>query len=639
MKNVLTCLSFILFFGYIALAQDYKTHKVKQGESIESIAKTYKVTPFDIIALNPDAKTNLEPNIVLVIPKSKILETPIETEIKKLLNYVTHKVKRKETLFSISQKYNIEIEDIKKHNKRLYSEGLKKGDRIQIPKFGIVKSTTNLGNTLKKYKVQQSEGKWRVAYKFGISVPELEKLNPKIIDEELQFGQEVIVPNIADNEELEVDEEYGYYTVLPKEGFLALYRKTGLQQDELETLNPILKEGGLKVGMILKVPKSVEALVGGDYKKFSLIDNIINYDTKRLAVMLPFRLHRLDMDSISNIKEQLNRDGGILNISLDFHTGVLVALDSAKQLGISTKLDVYDTRARIGDVTRIINDNNFSNYDAVIGPLIADNFERAASMLQSERVPIISTVKTLKNVYRNVFQTQPEEALLRNVITNYVEKDTLVKNIIIISDSKSKAKSDILKQRFPRAKQIFSRKDKEDKEAYFILPKDIEEEFKPGMNVVFLETENSGYVSSISSMLSSFIDEELGVEVVLMTTDKNRAFEGNEISNNDLSKLKFQYPSAEKPYDPDVENAFVTKYMNTFGTSPNRYAARGFDITMDILLRLASTENSLYDAVDQEMETEYIENKFRYSKTTFGGFYNQATYIVKYEDLKIVEVK
>ena len=42
------------------LAQNYKTHKVKQGETIESIAKQYLVTPFDIYALNPDAKNNLE---------------------------------------------------------------------------------------------------------------------------------------------------------------------------------------------------------------------------------------------------------------------------------------------------------------------------------------------------------------------------------------------------------------------------------------------------------------------------------------------------------------------------------------------------------------------------------------------------
>ncbi len=33
-------------------------------------------------------------------------------------------------------------------------------------------------NIIQKYTVLAKEGKWRIAYKFGISVPELEALNP-----------------------------------------------------------------------------------------------------------------------------------------------------------------------------------------------------------------------------------------------------------------------------------------------------------------------------------------------------------------------------------------------------------------------------------------------------------------------------
>ena len=36
---------------------------------------------------------------------------------------------------------------------------------------------------------------------------------------------------------------------------------------------------------------------------------------------------------------------------------------------------------------------------------------------------------------------------------------------------------------------------------------------------------------------------------------------------------------------------------------------------------------------------EYIENKFRYSKKLFGGYINEASYIIMYDDLKLVEVK
>ncbi|MBT8377501.1 MAG: LysM peptidoglycan-binding domain-containing protein, partial [Bacteroidia bacterium] len=70
MKNIVIIIVFI--FAMNLYAQNNKTHKVEAGETIESIAKKYLVTPFDIYALNPDAKKKLRPNLVLIIPNSKV---------------------------------------------------------------------------------------------------------------------------------------------------------------------------------------------------------------------------------------------------------------------------------------------------------------------------------------------------------------------------------------------------------------------------------------------------------------------------------------------------------------------------------------------------------------------------------------
>lgn len=642
MKKLLISLSFICLFSINAIAQEYKTHKVKAGETIESIAKIYMVTPFDIYALNPDAKTSLQPNKVLIIPKSKVLENPVETQTTKLIGYKTHKVRRKETLYSISKKYNITIDDIKKHNNRLYSENLRKGDKINIPKYGNVSSITNLGNTIKTYKVLPKEGKWRVAYKFGITIDELEKLNPKLKDT-LQIGDIINVPNIANNEEKVVDDTYGYYTVVPREGFLALERKLGLTQAEIEDLNPELVESGLKAGMIIKVPKDVNNNVGdGNIQRAVLMDKLVNFNTKNIAVMLPFRLNRIDMDSIQEVKSMLRKEG-LLNISLDFYTGVLMAIDSAKQLGISTKLDVYDTMARITEVSHILNDNDFSQYDAIIGPFMPDCFDRTASILRIENVPMVSPVSIPSHLYRNVFQTIPSNELMLKKMVAFVKQDSIPSRIIIISDEKHRAVNNALKREFSLAKQIFSRKNEETgKDAYYILKEDIEEELLDGRTIVFLETKDEGFVSNVVSMLNGFngVDEELEIEreIILMTTNKNSAFDGENVSNNyALSNLKFHYPSANRPFNNEQSNSFVKQYKKQWNTTPNRYAIRGFDLTMDVLLRLA-TQDDLYDASTNDIETEYVENKFRYSKKMFGGYYNEAVYIVKYDDLKIIEV-
>jgi len=643
MRRFLIAICFIVY-SWTSIAQNYRTHKVETGETIESIAKKYLVTPYDIYALNPDAKSGLTPQMVIIIPQSKLADNPTEIEERELLGFKTHKVKRKETLFSISKKYAISIDDIKKHNKRLYSEPMKRGNKIQIPQYKIIMVSNNLENTIKKYEVQPREGKWRIAYKFGMTIEELEAINPNM-NEILQVGEEINVPNIADNEVKTVDEEFGYYHVLPKEGFYRLNLKLGLSQEELEELNPNLKEQGLKAGMILKVPQSIDVQTQiVSIEQTSLLHKMKNMSPKRLAVMLPFRLHRVDLDSIREARNMVENDG-YMSVALDFHSGVLMALDSLKQFGISTTLDVYDTQARVTQVSKILSDNDFTIYDAVIGPFTSEAFDRTAETLKNDNVPVISAVTKPMELYRNVYQTIPSDDYLRKLLINYVKKDPERKQVIIISDAKNKSVNDAIHSEFSGAKQLFSRKNKEGKEANYILRDDLELVLNEGKNIVFLETINEGFVSNVTSMLSALNgttvyenDRSVEREIILMTTNKNRAFEGVNISNIDLSNLKFHYPSVNRDYDSEQQNSFVRKYQREYKTEPNRYAVRGFDLTMDILLRLAS-DDDFYDASDSEIETEYVENKFRYNKKLFGGYFNEAAYIVKFEDLKLVEVK
>ncbi|NND10309.1 MAG: amino acid ABC transporter substrate-binding protein [Flavobacteriaceae bacterium] len=420
--------------------------------------------------------------------------------------------------------------------------------------------------------------------------------------------------------------------------------KLGLTKEELEELNPELKDGGLKDGMILKVPKSniVLASSGNITGKFSLLDSINDFERKHLVVMLPFELHRVNPDSVYEAKRRI-KNRRSLNVSLDFHSGVLMALDSAKRLGISTKLDVYDTRNQEYEVSSIINRNNFSAVDAVIGPLMVKNFNRAASELKRDRIPVISPIVDKVQMYDNVFQTRPSDDMLRGKIIDFVAQDTLVDKVIIVSDSKHKNISSILKGKFPKAKQILSRmkmdkKKKTETDGYYVITEDFEDVIQPGKNVVFLETQDEGFVANVSSMLNSLINIEEKIEIVLMTTNKNSAFEGDNIRNVHLSNLRFHYPTVQKDYDEETNNLFVNQYKDKYGIAPNKFAVRGFDMTLDILLRLSANEN-LFKGANYDMETEYVENKFNYKKKLFGGYYNEAAYIVKYDNLRLVEAQ
>ena len=99
----------ILFFSCVSLhAQKYETHAVKQGETLESIAKHYRVTPYSILSLNPEVKDGVKANTILIVPLAEQQTTgeqPQTGQPGEVTRFITHKVNRKETLYGISKQY------------------------------------------------------------------------------------------------------------------------------------------------------------------------------------------------------------------------------------------------------------------------------------------------------------------------------------------------------------------------------------------------------------------------------------------------------------------------------------------------------------------------------------------------------
>ena len=638
MKNLLIFLG-IVVFSLTGYAQNLKKHIVKAGESVEGIAKRYKISTADIYALNPDASSDIVINSILIIPESfsEILNAPLVG--KEIEFYKVHKVRRKETLFSIAGKYDVSIEDLKAHNESLRLNKLRPRKKIYIPIFKENK-TPSYNSSLQPYTVLAKEGKWRIAYKFGISVPQLEALNPGM-GSDLKEGQKLNVPNIVVSDKNEIKEDqFGYYIVKAREGFYRIQKKLGLSKEVLDSLNPQLAIKGLKLGMVLKVPKlSVKNIEKALVFTTSLSDSFVDLSPVNIGLLLPFKTKSIDSESLNLAKAQLKRDGYI-NIATDFYSGVAVAIDSAKQLGISVNLDVFDTNAKALDVKTILNQTNFAKYDAILGPITSQNFELTANHVLSDSIPVISPFVRSKSNYLNLFQTIPEANWLRTKMVSYVKTDTIPHHTLIIYDSKSKTTANYLKTVFPSASLMPSKVNNKGIEQFYLLLKDVRKVLLSGRTIVFLESNNESFVSNVTSMLSSMNGitrgrRKIERDILLMTTTKNRAFEGLSVSNYDLSNLHFQYPSIN--YNMELSEGFQQKYLTKYGAFPNKYAIRGFDLTLDILLRL-SKFGTLFESASN-IQTSYIGNKFNYSKQPNGGYKNEAGFILKHQDLEIIKVQ
>jgi LysM repeat protein len=598
---------------------------VEKGETVYSISKKYDVTEEAIYKLNPDAKNGLRSSTVLIIPSE------VSPAIQEKVTFKKHRVKRRETLFSIAQRYNITVDDIKKYNKDLYSRQLKKGEKIQIPIIEIVSVPNENTNSVNgetampgqgKHTVLPKETKYGIARKYGISIAELEALNP-LLGDSLQIGAVLNVPETSVTETATIeDENFEFYEVLPKEGFFRLKVKLGMSQEEIIALNPYASEG-LKEGMILKIPKDNITNTDSDHVIVNLENGITNLSKKKIAVMLPFQLTKADRDSMQK-NVDLIRDNGALRVALDFYSGVLMATEFAKDKGISVELDIYDTEGRAEKVSNIIDRNDFSDVDAVIGPLLQRTVEQAASSLKKTDTPIFSPLSNREiKISSNLFQTLPTDEMLEKAMLDYLKLNATGKNVIIISDSKKTAQKAALVEAIPGAKTLAPR------EKGFLYDTDISsrlEELRE--NWVILESVDPVIVANVIGLLNGMPDN---LTIRLFTTDKNDAYNFQDVSNMHLAKLNFTFPSVNRNYNFKDKNAFLVSYKNKYEVLPNRFAVRGFDVTYDVLLRL-SVADDVYDANDSKIETEYVENKFRYTRKLFSGYQNNALYIIKYNN-------
>ncbi|MFI0492066.1 LysM peptidoglycan-binding domain-containing protein, partial [Flavobacterium sp.] len=606
MKYLFTICLATLVFTFTAFSQAKNvTHKVEKGETITQIAQKYNVTPHDIYQLNPDAITGLKPNTVLLIP-NKTSKAIIEAKPKVVPatksnpTVQTHKVEPKETLFGIEKKYGISDEALKKANPELEKLGMQIGQTLTIPSNVVSKSTASKTTVPSQEKavyhvVYPKETKFSIAKLYGISIAELEKRNPEIIPN-LPIGYKLLIkgntpkaPKIAVIEtKKEIAKpnptkvvkkiEYSDYEVQSKETLYSLSKKFGMTTDELINLNPDI-ENGVKEFMILKVPSTT--LISKELKKVpvSLSNKSGNSTRKKLVLLLPFDLSKIEEDTINSTSTRLKKDK-FLNMTLDFYSGALVAIDSARSIGIPIDVKIFDSQETktASNIPNIIQENHLEDADAIVGPFYQSNVEKTAEIVGKNNVPVISPLsKDIGNSYANLYQTIPTVEVTKKAMFDFMIAKS--GNIIAVIDKKKESVRQYIKENQKEVQFAALQENgslaAESLKSLFVKDK---------INYVILETANTGMIkATMNTMLGSMAN----YKVQLVILSPNETLDTDEIEFGNLVKLKLMYPSVTRENKSPEALVFENEYRKKNNIYPSGYATRGFDVTFDTMMRLS----------------------------------------------------
>lgn len=161
-------------------------HVVEEKETLYGISRTYEIPVSAIVALNEDVENGLRIGQEIKIPTKTTPEN-------KLMGGV-HVVKEKETYYSISKIYNVEVSDLKKWNKKT-DNSLVIGEELLIKNTSVEAKLTSTPVPYEGKKIHVVESKetlYSISKQYDVTTEELKKWN-KMTSNELSVGQKLII--------------------------------------------------------------------------------------------------------------------------------------------------------------------------------------------------------------------------------------------------------------------------------------------------------------------------------------------------------------------------------------------------------------------------------------------------------------
>ena len=215
-------------------------YTVQRGDTLYSISKKFNVSINKLKELN-----NLESNTILPGQKLIIKEptTPPQP--------TTYKVQKGDTLYSISQKFNTTVDEIKRLN-NISSNNIYINQELYIPSTNTLPSiplpippiNDDENEEYSEYIVQKGDSLWKISRDYNISVKDLIELN-NLTTTTLQIGDKLLVPIQTNNEKT--------YIVKRGDTLWSIAKENNITVNELKEKNN-LTTNLLSIGQTIIIP-------------------------------------------------------------------------------------------------------------------------------------------------------------------------------------------------------------------------------------------------------------------------------------------------------------------------------------------------------------------------------------------------
>ena len=149
------------------------TYVVEKGDTLYSIANKYNTTVDNLKKINNLIDNTLSIGQILLIGNNE------NTTIPDIYEYDNYAVKKGDTLYSIANKYNISVDELKNIN-NIETNILSIGQILKVPQFNNI------------YTVKKGDTLYSIAKNNNISIEKLKRIN-NLVNNTLTIGQQLLL--------------------------------------------------------------------------------------------------------------------------------------------------------------------------------------------------------------------------------------------------------------------------------------------------------------------------------------------------------------------------------------------------------------------------------------------------------------
>jgi len=587
--------------------------------------------------------------------------------------FYIHKVRKGQTVYSISKAYGIKIEDIYKYNPDS-EQGLQLDQELRVPFINrAISSAEPPQDSLSAdgkfiyHRVKRGETLYRIMKKFNVNQEVLLKYNSGL-SVNLYPGDIIKIPtqeNLVSEEAKKLYADVEEYKVKRKDNYYRLQKKFAVNQQQLEQLNPQLKSTGLQKGMIILMPKGLKKLDTIPIYRDIRIDTAVleedliyadsiftgffdcdslsaRQDTFKVALMIPFYSELEPEIRTSNAYYVKSANHYKSFTFIQFYEGFLMAVDSMKQRGFNVEVFVYDTKADTATVRSITQREEFNSFDLIIGPLFHKNLKIVLEKCANNNTKLISPFSrdtTLLANYPNLYKVVPGVEAVVKSSCKWVSDSLPNARIMVIYENNEDQKQvvDLMKEYY----RLNAGQGIDTSQLFFYsfnragLNKMINNLSKDRKNVLLSITHNE---AKMSDFLRQMNPKAKDYDITLLGSELSwKRFETLEkkyLVNLRLTQCTSHFIDPQDTAALEFEKLFI----NRFQTVPSTTAYIGFDLSWYFFNALYYY-GSGFEACLEKLKVHNMSTKYEFERKNDGGYENQYLNMYQYNDYKIVNKK